>query len=656
MFNAIKCKNLILIVLMLAVLLACSVLVADNASAATIGVVHNTGGDGLYVRSGPGSTYGIIHAIYDGNEVTIIEKSGDWYKITHNGITGYSHSDYIKVKEANNQNDYVYSEDFEEALENEGFPESYKYYLRQIHANHPNWVFRAHRTNINWADAVKKESAVSINLVHRSADESWKSREYGALDSNGNHIEFDSGGWIAASSGIVQYYMDPRNFLNDSDVFQFMSHSYDALTQKKEGLQKLVAGTFLANKFPEAGYDTYSDILIYAGKNANANPYVLASMILVEQGKQGIGNSISGKVSGFEGYYNFFNVRAYAADGYDAVEYGLLYAKGSGEYNRPWDTRAKSIIGGALHYATGFINNKQNTLYLKKFNVMNGLNQVATHQYMTNVAGAAQEASNLKNGYGSDDAITFYIPVYNNMPAVACNKPSGGNNDYFLKTLEVAGYDLLPAFNMYKDTYEVIVPSDASMVSINAVANNSAAKVTGAGNVTLTGNVTDVKITVTASSGEKKTYTISVAKLNNSTETISSNVYKIGNTITGVNFNTSVNDFKKNISVPNGHTIKVLDKNGKEVTSGNVGTGTKVVLYKGGSAVKTNTVVIKGDPSGDGKVTSVDVLYAKRHTVKTYDLTGVYFDATDINGDGKITSVDPLYMQRHTVKTYEIKN
>ena len=656
MVQAIKCKNLIIIALILVILLAGSVLVADNASAATIGVVHDTGSDGLFVRSGPGSTYSIIHAIYDGNEVTIIEKTGDWYKITHNGITGYSHSDYIKVKETNNnQNDYVYSEDFEEALENEGFPESYKYYLRQIHANHPSWVFRAHHTNINWTDAVKKESAVSINLVHRSADESWKSREYGALDSNGNHIEFDSGGWIAASSGIIQYYMDPRNFLNDSDVFQFMSHSYDALTQKKEGLQKLVSGTFLANKFPEAGYDTYSDILIYAGQNANANPYVLASMILVEQGKQGTGNSISGKVSGFEGYYNFFNVRAYAADGYDAVEYGLLYAKGSGEYNRPWDTRAKSIIGGALHYATGFINNKQNTLYLKKFNVMNGLNQVATHQYMTNVAGAAQEANNLKNGYGANDAVTFYIPVYNNMPSVACDKPSGGNNDYFLKTLEVAGYDLLPAFNMYKDTYEVIVPSDASMVSINAVANNSAAKVTGAGNVTLTGNVTDVKITVTASSGEKKTYTISVAKQNNSVGNVTSQTYKISNNITGVDLNTPVSTFKSKIVAPSGHNIKIMDKNGKELTSGNVGTGSKVVIYNGNTAVKSVPIVIKGDNNGDGKVSSADVLFAQRHIIGTYSLSGSYIEGADINGDGKISSVDVLFMQRYIVGTYTIK-
>ena len=116
-------------------------------------------------------------------------------------------------------------------------------------------------------------------------------------------------------------------------------------------------------------------------------------------------------------------MRAYASGSYDAVEYGLLYASESGSYGRPWNTRIKSIIGGALHYASNYINNNQNTLYLKKFNVMNGLSSVATHQYMTNVAGASQEASNLADGYGSSSAITFYIPVYKNMPAAACAVP-----------------------------------------------------------------------------------------------------------------------------------------------------------------------------------------------------------------------------------------
>ncbi len=97
-------------------------------------------------------------------------------------------------------------------LRSRGFPESYKYYLRILHAAHPQWIFKSQKTGLSWTDVIDKESKVGINLVHKSSNDSWKSDDYGAKDSNGNYIEFDSGGWIAASRSIVEYYMDPRNF------------------------------------------------------------------------------------------------------------------------------------------------------------------------------------------------------------------------------------------------------------------------------------------------------------------------------------------------------------------------------------------------------------------------------------------------------------
>ena len=268
---------------------------------------------GLNVRSGPGTTYSVLYTLDNGTVVTVTDKEGDWYKISYNGQAGYVSGEYLILDE---NKDYVYDKDFEAALTAEGFPESYKYYLRQLHASHLEWVFKAHDTGLSWSDVIAKETAsVSTNLVHKSSPDSWKSSEPGAVDSSGNYIEFDSGGWVAASKSIVEYYMDPRNFLTEGGIFQFMAHSYDSQTQTKSGLQQLVAGTFLADKFPEAGYDTYSDVLIYAAQQSGANPYVLASMILVEQGRDGSGNSISGKVSGYEGYYNFFNICSYASGG-----------------------------------------------------------------------------------------------------------------------------------------------------------------------------------------------------------------------------------------------------------------------------------------------------------------------------------------------------
>ena len=51
---------------------------------------------------------------------------------------------------------------------------------------------------------------------------------------------------MAASEDIVKYYMDPRNFLDETNVFQFLTHTYDSNSHTVEGLQTMVKGSFLA--------------------------------------------------------------------------------------------------------------------------------------------------------------------------------------------------------------------------------------------------------------------------------------------------------------------------------------------------------------------------------------------------------------------------
>ena len=648
-------KKFIFIMLLAVVILLAALFAAVSADAAT-GTVNAD--IGLNVRSGPGTGYALLGALYDGTSVMILEtakdKNGeDWYKISADGLTGYVKASFIVLDE---EIDYIYDEEFEKYLTSQGFPESYKDYLRTLHAAHPEWVFKAQKTGLDWEAVIEKESVVGRNLIHKSYPDSWKSQEYGAYDPNtGKYVEFDSGGYVSASEAIIKYYMDPRNFLNESGIFQFMSHAYDASTQTKSGLQTLVAGTFLADPFPEKSstYPTYADVILDAGKKAGANPYVLASMIILEQGANGKGNSISGNVNGYKGYYNFFNINAYASDGRDAVENGLIYAK-----SRGWNTRVKSIIEGASFYAKAYINNNQNTQYLKKFNVMNGLGSVATHQYMTNVRGAADEAATLKNGYKAviDTALTFNIPVYNNMPDTACAQPGAGNNDYYLKSLSVAGYELMPAFNMYTSNYEIVVPADTSYIDVVAKARDSGAKVSGSGKVTLTGDTTKVTVTVTASSGATKKYIITVARESTSAVKPESSKYEIGQYVTGVDFSTSVASFKAALKAPDGYTLKVTNASGKEVTTGSVGTGMKVVLYQNGKAAGSIPVVIKGDTSGDGKCNSLDLLHVQKHIVEMTKLTGAYYNSADINGDGKVNSLDLLYVQKHIVGMSTIKN
>ncbi len=634
--------------------------------ASTTGTVTAT--DGLNVRSGPGTSYSVLGTLLYGTTITILgteqDSSGsDWYKINYNSSTGYISASYVTINNSSSSSSdytYVYDSDFEAQLTAEGFPESYKTYLRQLHAQYPEWVFVAAQTGLDWNDVIDKEAVVGTSLVTSTAIASWKSMEEGAFDfTTKSYVQYDSGGWVTASRQLIEYYMDPRNFLNSTGIFQFLTHSYDSTTQTSTGLAYILSGTFMSGSFPESGYDTYNDVLMAIGAETGVNPYVLASMIIVEQGSSGTGKSISGTVSGYEGYYNYFNIGAYASGSMDAVTRGLWYASQSGSYSRPWNTIYKSILGGAQYYSANYVQNNKYTLYLKKFNVMNGLSSVGTGQYMTNIQGAASEATELASGYSSmmDTAMTFVIPVYENMPDEACEIPtSTGNNNNFLTSITVDGYDLTPTFSRYTTSYELVVASDATSIEVSAKTSSSSASVAGTGTITLSSTTQDVELVVTAPSGVTRTYTITVSKTGTSSGVTLSGSYTFGTYLTGVDFSTSYSSFMKKITVSDG-TVALKNSSGKTITSGTVSTGMSLVVYdSSGNEVNTYTVVIKGDTNGDGKISSADPLLLQKYIVGSTTLSGAYLEAADINGDGKANSLDVLYMQKHIVGSYTITN
>ena len=82
-------------------------------------------------------------------------------------------------------------------------------------------------------------------------------------------------------------------------------------------------------------------------------------------------------------------------------------------------------MGGAASFARNYVNANKDTIYLKKFNVMNGEEAVGTHQYMTNVQAAADEGSLVKRAYEKSKELpaVFKIPVFENMPEEICALP-----------------------------------------------------------------------------------------------------------------------------------------------------------------------------------------------------------------------------------------
>lgn len=377
----------------------------------------------------------------------------------------------------------------------------------------------AQKLGVNWNTALKEECVVGRNLVHSSALASWKSMEKGAYDFNGGYWYGLDGSWVAASKEIIMYYMDPRNFLNDTYIFMFENQSYDPSYQTESGVKTILADTFMSGSYtcPDAKKKyTYSQTFMDAAKKSGVSPYHLASRCRNEQGVNGAPQSL-GTVKGYENYFNFFDIQAYATSTMTAAEMGCKYAKTTNPtYLLPWTNQYKSIVGGSIFLGTGYITKGQDTLYLQKFDMVDGGNGLYYHQYMTCVFGQANEAISLKNAYSQDilnSAMEFKIPVYNNMPDKLCPKPtSSGDNNNYLKSLSVSGTSISPKFDKFTASYTAKVNAEVSSVTVNANSLGKSAKVSGKGKVSLKTGENTIKVTCTAASGVKRTYTIKITR------------------------------------------------------------------------------------------------------------------------------------------------
>ena len=81
-----------------------------------------------------------------------------------------------------------------------------------------------------------------------------------------------------------------------------------------------------------------------------------------------------------------------------------------------------------------------------------------------------------------------------------------------LKSLEIEGYELTPAFAKDISSYSLEVPNEVESITINATKDDSSATVSGDGVKELTEGLNKFEIVVTAEKGNKKTYTVDVTR------------------------------------------------------------------------------------------------------------------------------------------------
>jgi len=629
-------------------------------------------GSSLNVRKGPGTQYDSLGRLYANNTVNVTGSANGndgyvWYKIDFNNTTGYVRSDFIKIIATSvptvaptikptaaptTKPTEAPIVDIEQILKEQNFPESYKTILREIHKEHPNWSFEALHTNLDWNTVVTAQMELKRNLVNKNSIASWKSTQEGAFNwASNSWIILSGSSSVQASEAIIKYFLDPRNFLTSSEIFQMEKLTYSD-SQTIDGVNAIIKDTFMYNTKIENGL-TYAEAFMEIGKKHNISPYFLAVRVRQEQGVKGTSALISGTYSEtYKGYYNYFNVGASGASETIVIENGLKKAKAEG-----WNSRYASLDGGAKMIASDYILKGQDTLYLQKFDVDSKYNGLYWHQYMQTITAPQSEGYTARKAYNSmgllDDPFVFKIPVYKNMPSTPCGKPTEDKNpNYKLSHLSVDGFSLSPAFNTETTSYNLTVEGTVDEINISAGAYAKTTKITGVGKISVKVGLNSLKVVSTAENGVSRTYTINVTRKNAPAyvePTVSWSTLKTeGLYVYGFTVGSHVSESIKLIKVTNG-SAKIYSADNKEKTSGLISTGDKIKIYDSNNVEKyVYSVIIFGDITGDGLIDGLDLVYMKRHVWGISYLKDIYLMAADVTHDSyNVDPLDLVYLKRH---------
>ena len=466
----------------------------------------------------------------------------DMYKVLYSNMISYAcKSNFKNVVSVSVMNTDKITYDY--ATELAKFPANYRSYIEEVHKLHPNWRFYAINTNLNFNDVVANEQKQSYldgsnnqgNFITLEPNYyNWKTNTWTSQD---------SGTWYVASKEAIEYYLDPRKYLNEKEIFVFEdSRAYTYQTDS--ALNKMVgyAGASDLSISYDGNTLSYFDAFKAAASFSKVSSLTTIARSRIETGKFK-SNSVSGiefeyNGSKYSGYYNYYNIGAWAHSGRGAITNGLIYA-----YNAGWNNRYKAIVEGATFIATKYIYSGQENQYFQKFNVNpETIYSVYGHQYQTNIQAPTVEGTYVYWGYKDsgniDKPIVFHIPVYNNMKTEVPQKPKDGNPNNWLTSISIDGKAITNHTNSNGDevfdgdiyysydnnwdnksdaTYSsnVInynVAYNVDKIKITTTQAVSTSTVSGIGTISLKDKVNTINITVTAENKTTKVYRLIVTK------------------------------------------------------------------------------------------------------------------------------------------------
>lgn len=631
-----------------------------------------TTGDSLVVhnKANTNSNSAVTELAF-GTGVKVTGKSGNMYKITYDtNKTGYVSANYVINVDAGKRTTNVSGietyDNYCNSLISKGFDRSYCQYLYHLHSKYPNWEFKADVLEYTLDEATAEEEGKVVLQTKNS--NYWL---------NGKYIEGD---YYYINQAVIASFMDPRNSLYESLIFQFLDLESSKNISNDNALKKIAGSGNLSKYFDE---------FEKAAVTVSINPV----HIMARSEQEGANKSNYGAITGLyttstgrksaqgyslDGYYNFYNIGSYTDSNYDyTVQRGLAYAAGFLEsnscivknsngkyeysaskcgqlsYNRPWNTPEKAIIGGAEFIANDYVRKGQDTLYYQKFNVSTYSSYTDfSHQYMTNIHAPVNEGGRIYEAYKAGNLLnskfTFIIPVYKNMsPDVS--EPVDKSSNSRLSSISVDG-KAISDFDAVRVEYTYNAITSANSIKVEAKTEDSKASVSGTGTYNFTSDGTvKVTLTVTAEDGSKTVYVVDIKKVVPSESiTVNDVVSKMGvkvdgSIMYGISPGTEVSTLVKTVTSNKGQA-SVVNSSNKSKTTGALASGDKITI-SGTNEKKVYTIAVRGDVNGDGAVKINDLILVQSHILNKGKLTGYKLYAGDTNYDGAVKINDLIMIQ-----------
>ena len=510
--------------------------------------------------------------------------------------------------------------------------------IQALQKKYPNWKFKILYTGLDFNEVIANEytghGKSPKNLIYKSANYqgAW-------ICSICKERIYDNGNWRCASEEAIKYMMDPRNSINESDIFQF-----EELTKTETDIntiKNMTTGTFLAG---------YEQAIIATSNSNNVNACYIVARLIQEQGKTGtVLTSGKGYNGQYVGYYNAFN-RGASGNSTEAILLnGLATAQKYG-----WTSLEKSISGGIDFIANQYIHKGQNNLYLQKFDVET-TNGLYSNQYMQNLMAAENEGLTLKNTYintnSMSSAHTFIIPVYENMPKADCARPStNGTSNVTTDLVRVNVNSTLRIRNtangnttvgwLYKD--EFVTRLEKATTKVNGTYWDKIKKADGT-----TGYVARETY---ENESDYKLYLVPISEDSGNNNNNSNNNNKPTNTS-----KVKINEENKTIMVvPNAIANDILESFGgtAKITKadGNYLNGSQDTVATGYKVEDKYTVIKKGDCNGDGYVNTGDTYMLKCVVLNMKKFENEnYKKAADVNNDNELNTGDTFLLKKQVL-------